>query len=270
MIAAPFWGEFGWECSLWAPWLRWMMQHYYSPFEGTKLMVLCRAGHEHLYEDFAAAVPCRVPDDIKVDCEQVWVNGVRLDKDYYRKFVRSELGRTITKKELLTPLHLQTTWRGNQPPHLGKRGQYHCYGGEPTLEGWIGIHARMCRTKQPERNWDIAKWTSLLEELKAQHVVAVGTEDAALCPPGAEDLRGLPLRDVCLALSRCQVAVGPSSGPLALAMLCGTDVIWWSPNVKDVLRFDNLWNPFEVRTLQLVDGWDPHPDDVEAACLKFL
>ena len=271
MIAAPFFGEFGWEVSLWVPWLRWQMQRHYPHQD---LTVLCQPGHEYLYEDFAKQIFKREPPGVvtAIDCQNCWIGGQRLHEDTYRNMVKTAQGvKQLPKRSVFTPYDLQTTWSNEQPPHLGKRGSFHCYG-KPNdkQEGWIAVHARGCPSKQPERNWPMAKWEKLLEELDAKHVVAIGTLDGSLRPPGAENLRGLPLRDVCDAVSRCQVIVGPSSGPLALAMLCGTPVVWWSPNDKDEPRFHKLWNPFGVREQQVARSWDPDPDEVEYACQRFL
>jgi hypothetical protein len=53
-------------------------------------------------------------------------------------------------------------------------------------------------------------------------------------------------------------------------MLCGTPVVWWSPNAKDPPRFENYWNPFKVKTVCASESWDPDPLEVEGACQEFL
>lgn len=271
MIAAPFFGEFGWEVSLWAPWLRWKMQRHHPHNE---LTVLCRPGHEYLYEDFAKQVFVRKPPGpvTSIDCQNCWVSGQRITHETYKSIAKAGLGRKqMPKGRIITPYDLQTTWETNEPPHLGRRGSYHAYGKRGNKhEGWVAVHVRACPFKQPERDWPMAKWEELIEALHIEHVIAVGSLDGSLRPPFAEDFRGRPLRDVCDALAWCQVIVGPSSGPLALAMLCGTPVVWWSPNIKDESRFDRLWNPFGVRQQKVENNWDPDPVEVEYACRKFL
>lgn len=48
-----------------------------------------------------------------------------------------------------------------------------------------------------------------------------------------------------------------------MALQCGTPVVWWSANAKDIVRFSKYWNPFQTQTQQVDDSWDPTPDQVE-------
>lgn len=263
-IAAPFFGEFGWEVSLWAPWLRWQMKQ----FTGRDLHVFCRAGHEYLYEDFAHQVYNRDrPEITKVDCQNAWINGERIRQITYVSMCQT-LGQKQKKKgSIFTPLDLQTTWHGNEPPHLGKRGIYHRYG-KPNGRIGIAIHARGS-SRNPERNWSAHKWDAIAGMTEG-NLCSVGHPAHSIHVRGTEDLRGLPLKALCELISCSQVVIGPSSGPLALAMLCNTPVVWWSPNSKDVPRFETLWNPFHVEQTKAADTWDPDVIEVEAACQKFL
>lgn len=267
MIAAPFLGEFGWEVSLWVPWLRHQMKHH---FQGRDITVMCRPGHEHLYEDFVDKAMTfemgKAPD--KVDCQNVWLDGHRLTKKDYLTIAAVALRKRLVPKDTLTPMDLRVHWSGDEPPYL-KRSEYVQYGSGEKQDGWVAVHARNSKTNA-DRNWPEHNWSNLMMELSAQHVIAVGSKEDALHPIGSEDLRGQPLREVCDAISRCQLIVGPSSGPLALAMLCGTAVVWWSPNEKDVHRFRIAWNPFGVEQRRAADYWNPEPIEVEAVCQRFL
>ncbi len=266
MIAAPFLGEFGWEVSLWVPWLRHQMQHHY---QGRDLTVLCRPGHQYLYEDFCEkAMTFEVAKQTKADCQNVWLDGHRLTKKDYLTMAAVALRQRLVPKDTITPHDLRVHWQGDNPPTL-RQSEYRPYGSREKQEGWIAVHARMSETN-PVRNWAWNAWDKLLSEFPVEHIIAVGTKEASHAPPDTEDLRGHSLREVCDAISRCQLIVGPSSGPLALAMLCCTPVVWWSGNLKDQPRFKNAWNPFNVPTIQVATSWDPDPLEVEAACQKFL
>lgn len=267
MIAAPFLGEFGWEVSLWVPWLRWMMSKHY---QGRDLTVICRAGHEYLYEDFTDKTftfAVGKPID-KVDCQNVWIEGHRLNKKDYQTMAAVTMQMKVTPRDTITPMDLQVHWSGDEPPHL-KQGEYRPYGSREKQEGWVAVHARLAGQNQG-RNWPSYKWGQLMSVIDPGHTISVGTKGAALHVEGTEDLRGLSLKEVCDAISRCQLIVGPSSGPLALAMLCGTPVVWWSPNPKDVSRFKKHWNPFHVEQSRASASWDPDVIEVEAACQGFL
>lgn len=269
MIAAPFLGEFGWEVSLWVPWLRWMMSKHY---QGRDLTVICRAGHEYLYEDFTdktMTFAVGKPID-KTDCQNVWIDGHRLTKEDYLTMTSVAMCQKSKRRsrDTITPMDLRVHWSGNEPPWL-KQAEYRPYGSREKQEGWVCIHARS-GLMNLERNWAWRQWDSLIQTMNPEHIIFVGTNDAASADARGEDLRGQPLKEVCDAISRCQFIVGPSSGPLALAMLCCTPVVWWSPNPKDVSRFDKHWNPFQVETVRVTESWDPDAIEVEAACQRFL
>jgi hypothetical protein len=279
LIAAPFLGEFGWHVSLWVPWLRYMMKEHYPSRE---LTVICKPGHEGLYADFAAKIiPYEADGITRVDCNLAWRHGVKVDTAWYKQMVGEAAKVSARKSELITPLDLQHTWHGNEPPSLGKRGVYHKYGiRHPDEHGFIpdvrhiAIHARACHDKQTNRNWSPANWEEFIEAVGpvSRHFAFVGSKEGAYCSShaNAEDMRGVSITELTNIISSCGQIIGPSSGPLALAMLCETPVTWWSPNLKDVPRFERLWNPFGVETVQAADSWQPTVDQVVEACRKFL
>ncbi len=256
IAAAPFLGEFGWEVAMWVPWLRWIRKntHRSSP----DFAVYCRPGHEHLYHDFATdIIGVKVDDITTVDCVSAWVKGVRLRKNDYEEIVRDYLSHHLglfKPSKIITPLELSYHWPSRGSPRL-LRSEHTTYGTpDEKQDGWIAIHARNCPDKSPERDWPLEKWCELIPQLGG-HVVAVGTQ--AHAPVGAEDLRGLPLKDVCLALSKCQMIIGPSSGPMHLANACGTPALWWSHNLKDCSRYKKWWNPWQRENRQVSKNWNP-------------
>jgi ADP-heptose:LPS heptosyltransferase len=172
-------------------------------------------------------------------------------------------------RDTITPMDLRVNWHGDAPPSL-KQGEYRPYGTGKKQDGWMCVHARQCPGKQPERDWPEFKWAQFLGEFDMEHVIVVGSKKGSMSFSGCEDLRGQPMLEVCDAISRCKFIVGPSSGPLALAMLCCTPVVWWSSNLKDQPRFQKAWNPFSVETIQVATHWEPDADEVEAACQRFL
>jgi hypothetical protein len=265
MIAAPFLGEFGWEVTLWVPWLRHQMLHSY---QGRDLTVLCRDGHQYLYEDFCDDILTFAvgrPID-KIDCQQVWIDGHRLTKKDYLTMAAVALRKRLVPKDTITPMDLRVNWVGDAPPVL-KQSEYRPYG-KPNGRIGIALHARASRIN-PDRNWSTFKWAALAETLGG-NLASVGHPDQSLHVEGTEDLRGVSLGALCDLMSCSHAVVGPSSGPLALAMLCGTPVVWWSANLKDQPRFKNAWNPFNVEEVQAAQTWDPDVIEVEASCQKFL
>ena len=257
IAAAPFAGEFGWCVAMWTPWLRWVRRHQHG---SERFVVYCHKGHEHLYQDFASdVIGIEIEDITAVDCVSAWVNGVRLRQRDYGELVLSHHREKKRPTKIITPLDLSYQWPTKGPPRL-LRSEHVTYGTpDDKQEGWIAIHARNCPDKSPERDWPIEKWMELVPKLGG-HVIAIGTR--AHAPVGTEDLRNLPLKDVCLALSKCEAIIGPSSGPLHLANACGTPAIWWSHNLKDCSRYKKWWNPWQRENRQVSKNWNPEVSTV--------
>ncbi len=270
IAAAPFLGEFGWEVAMWAPWLRWVRKNTYRA--NPEFGVYCRKGHEHLYHDFATdIIGIQVNDITAVDCVSAWVNGVRLRKRDYEEIVRDHLSHHLDlfkPRRIITPLELSYNWPAKGPPRL-LRSEHITYGTpKDKQDGWIAIHARNCPDKQPERDWPLEKWTELVSCLGDHHVIAIGTR--AHAPVGTEDLRNFSIKDDVLAISKCQVMVGPSSGPMPLANACGTSALWWSGNLKDISRYKKWWNPWGRKNRQVAQTWDPSVNQVLDVLQEFL
>lgn len=259
-IAAPFFGEFGWEVALWAPFLRARSEH-------EQMDVCCRLGHEHLYDDFAHTIyALPEPSGItKVDCQNVWHRGAKFVSSAMHAYLKDALvarrkGR-LAMSAIIDASAMPVSWDKGPPeiqPHWHKPLRL---AKNDKEKGWVAIHARDS-LRNKGRNWSSKAWTLLLGELDYEHLIVVGATDQSMKFPG-EDLRGRPLDEVCNALSRCEYIIGPSSGPMPLANYCGTRCVWWSPHPKDKDRYvSRTWNPFGIRNAQVATEWNPNPMDV--------
>ena len=268
MVAAPFYGEFGWEVALWVPWLRWQRRkvHRQCDFE-----VLCKIGHEVLYEDFATKVTgVKPPKGItKIDCQNVWVDGAQI-RDW-----PAEVSRLLRKKvgpaRVIHPQEMRVRW---DPVPTTRRFDYQPYGVQRMkVKGRVGLHIRRCHDKQPERNWDPLQVGKLLGMLTKKGLlksaVFFGTLDDAVGSVLGYDRRGAPLSELVEHMAECELVVGPSSGPLHLANLCGTPVVWWSGNAKDVPRYNKVWNPFKCLNEQASASWDPSVEEIVDAVARL-
>jgi len=140
---------------------------------------------------------------------------------------------------------------------------------KPELAFDIVIHAR-ARRHMSRNNWAYPKWVALVDRLRRAElkVVTIGLPDEAYGGLlGAEDKRGIPLCDVMDILASSKLAVGPSSGPLCLASLCGTPHLVWFGGKTYVgatmeERFNTLWNPLNTKCWPLRLGWQPSVDTV--------
>lgn len=261
MIAAPFLAEFGWEIAMWVPWLRFRA----TEFINSKMIVVCLKGHEALYEDFAdKVIPIATKNITSVDCQNVWVGGVKMRPVDYYGMLKDKLRRNIFMKNTLTPLDMPVNWPPKKPPRIPERQAVHraYLAADGRRRDTVLLHARACPDKQPERNWPIAKWRQLVEELGGPEPVSIGKPGQSLHVPGTKDARGLSLKEVIELMGHTKVVIGPSSGPLHLANHCNRPVIWWSANVKDVDRYGVAWNPFACENRCAKKSWNPDVKDV--------
>ncbi len=269
MIIAPFFAEFGWEVGMWIPWLLGQKEKF---FPNTPLNIICRKGHEALYEPLHRFRDSKIqgidaPLISSYDCNNVWVHGYgRVSRDYYHQLLVTFLRKKIGKKEFFCPLDLLFTPSPGGCP-VPRDAIYELYGESQEQDPRvIVIHARNCPDKQPERNWPAAKWDELLAALPASlNPIAVGSPPLSLLPKGAADARGESLEIQIRLMARAKMIVGPSSGPLHLANMCGTKAIWWSGNEKDVDRYTSSWNPFHVKNKNVSKSWDPEVSEVLSA-----
>lgn len=257
IVAAPFFGEFGWEVALWAPWLRWCKADL--PME--KMTVICRPGHEGLYTDFADKILVKEIATSKIDCNNAWVDGVRLRMPDYHRIAGDVTGESrIIQRNLRAPPNLPYVWT-NGPPCPSRQHLPHNYANGNQRGEVIVLHARACKDKQPDRNWSPLRWEILAEHLDAP-LVSIGTVRDALHVPGSEDLRGQSVADDIEILSEARLCIGPSSGPLHLANHCGVPVVWWSSHLKEVERYKTAWNPFNLKNLCAARSWNPQVEEV--------
>jgi hypothetical protein len=146
----------------------------------------------------------------------------------------------------------------------------------------IIVHARNKESHNPYYqiyNWPIERWNKVVEAL-CEHkltVAAIGTKNDALLPIGAVDMRGIDLCRLTDMLAASRLVVGPSSGPMHLASLCGVPrFVWaskqWSSAIGayDRERYMQKWNPFRTTCKVIDDDPNVQPDIVIAGVLNML
>lgn len=266
IVAGPWVGEFGWELMSWQGWLR--RQAKYD-----QVVVISRPGHYPIYHDFVPVLQfieyepkCygnmyepgpKVPgfdpilllkehDDVVVDAAQHY-------------------GGDIVRPSRFIPVSNQD---------FVKYGTY-----QTQLSCDVVIHARD-RSDTPKmhaRNWSRNKWVHLIDRLRDEglSVAAIGNRVQELDVDF--DYRGAHLDKVFDVLASARLAIGPSSGPMHLASLCGTPQLVWCENsrrsyVRDnVHRYKVAWNPLHTRVEVLTSGgFDPPPETVGDRVLAML
>jgi hypothetical protein len=259
LIAGPWVGELGWELLSWQGFLRKAAANY------DDIVVSTYEGHEPLYRDFCSTF---FPHNLKGDRDCLRLHGY--DRAAYDalKAVLSSL-----KGDFLCPVAAVPK----------ERQQFITYGFSNQVpvqdRADVLIHARHRSNRNPSHNWPEEKWKILCEALwqAGVKVAAVGTSLESLCPSGTFDKRNIPMHELMNMMAAAKVVVGPSSGPMHLASLCGAPhVVWTDTRVQPSIgatnkeRYEKLWNPLKTPCTVLDMGWQPLVEPVLAAVLDLL
>ena len=260
LIAGPWLGEFGWELFAWHGYIRALAEEF------DETICITRKNSKNLYTDFADKVleydsNVGVPDMFFMP--NVQINGILLN--------------SILKENNIDISDKNVTWlparKIGQPPmthfseaftfgNLKIKPKYVIFGNKSGKYDYI-FHIRR-RPLREEDNWDMEKWSKLLELLvkNGEKVACIGTKNASGHIEGTTDLRNMPMSDTIEALSGARCCFGSSSGPMHLASLCGTPHVVWSIMYNHV-RYTKNWNPHETPVLFLGDhAWHPEPEYV--------
>jgi ADP-heptose:LPS heptosyltransferase len=126
-----------------------------------------------------------------------------------------------------------------------------------------------------DRNWSPERWEALIALLRAEgyRLGCLGLRTATLQVPGNEgdflDLRDRPLSETLDIIASAKAVIGPSSGPMHLASLCGTPHVVWTDNRSYARgrsnrdKYESWWNPLKT-PVKVLDayGFDPPPEIV--------
>ncbi len=256
LFAGPWVGEFGWELMQWQGFVRKLSRSY------RETTVCCPEGHEALYADFAAAVhPHRLRGIAECNALRDIGNPEELERI---------LALVPPDCDHLKPLGYQPFSRqefirfGTQSPELAVDLLFH-----PRGRGFGA-----------ERNWSAERWQVLLGLLRSQgyKLGCLGVSSATLPLAGDFlDLRDRPLSETLDSIASARAVIGPSSGPMHLASLCGTPHLVWTDRGRHARgrtnreKYEAWWNPLSTRTVVLdVHGFDPPPEAVAEAVESLL
>jgi len=232
LLAGPFVGEFGYELFAFQGHVRAMSRDFDST------IVYSRQESRHLYDDFVNKF---VPVDVgsyncdRFDCisggkvhEPMWPDGI------VTNFRVSNKGKTMAQLKALDR---------HVPPEYVKYGS-------GKHNGYVVVHARAIsegNAHKRSRNWSGENWCSLVSMLlnEGHNLVCVGSKQQSIALDGCQDLRGIELHKLCDILSGADCILGPSSGPMHLATLCGCPQLVWSYS-RNRMRYEQEWNPFST------------------------
>lgn len=250
LLAGPWVGEFGWELFCWQAHVRRLAQDY------KETHVISRPGHGILYADFATKFYEFDPKS--------WMTNMNLCDNMQAS--PNDLISSIEYDEYLSGHYFMDisydgkNYRDNKG-HFNAQVFHKYTGDEQLFDGTVKpydllLHPRNKPTGA-DRNWDHRRWQQLVNELKGDYTMAVIGNEQAFRIDGADDLRGISLHSLVKHINACGMVVGPSSGPMHLASLCGKRHLVWTPEFNRI-RYETWWNPFNTEAILFTDGgWHP-------------
>jgi len=266
LFAGPWVGEFGWELFCWQGHLRYLRPNY------KKIIVSCREGHEVIYEDFADEIL-----SVNISCEETDMWNCR---NYKAPTFQEVFKRRLLKNEKWIPPNIPIVRYDHRhildekPLFKNFKNQKYFKYGDKSKNYDIVWHARETdKSKTGYRNWPLAKWNELASFYKDKKTATIGTQNSSFMV-GGEDLRGISLKKLANVLSSSTLIVGPSSGPIHFASLCGCNQISWygDPyNDQNKIRFEKDWNPFGTKVKIIrKDNWDVNVSHIRSLIDSIL
>lgn len=252
LIAGPYIGELGWEIMCWQGYVRRMAKRF------KRVIVICRTGHEALYQDFATNFFPYNPQGEETD---MWKN--RSEPAHIPWQVTKQVVETLCQGESTYVLPGDTyrarwwdseSWNQQQDfvPY------YTCFG-KRSWQVDVVLHVRhTAKCNTAFRNWPRQHAQQIADYYikRGLRVACVGLTGSALTVDGAVDLRDQSIQSIIEMMSEAQILVGPQSGPAHLATLCGLPCVCWQTKLEHATRMKTRWNPFNVQVEAL-----PAPTD---------
>ena len=233
-----------------------------------RVVVVCRPGHEVLYRDFAHEVQ-PYPYQIGHDTVVAKCRGFQ-----FHETVTPQPGDERILPQTILAYYRRGLPLAEQPSEF--RDQRFVKLGTRHPDGCdLLVHARSTRKQGSEhRNWSLDKWARFMSHFIDLRIGSIGSPEGAWYVPGTADLRTHSLEESCNHLASACVLVGPSSGPIPLAALCGCPHVTWfglNKSARDAVRYKECWNPFGTPCEVLYrPRWDPDVEWVVAATRRLL
>lgn len=255
LYAGPWAGEFGWELCWWIPLIRHCSQFY------ERTVVAAPGSSQHLYEFADDFIPLKTDGGREFHKGELVGKPPVIQADHHLEpsevFARDRRGMPWAKQRSARKA-MPKKWRFLAPSVPMKIADVLC-AFRPIKHG---------ETEKVLKHYPFELCGQLVAALlsKGLSVACYGGTDNYFVP-GTVDLRGAPLEEQCAALAAAGCAVGPSSGTIHLASLCGCPhVTWFTPRTHPDLhlRYESRWNPFGTAVAFLRQPL-PFPEDIAEA-----
>lgn len=258
-LAGPWVGEFGWELFCWQGYLRSLSDN------GEKIIVVSRKTSRFLYDDFCYKFIDFDPMGTKMDAYKC----IDMKDDFSFIMGNNKFNQYIDPRER------RVFYSGDE--NLCKNfyaQKFIKYGVKGVVSGYdVILHARntqKCGTFF--RNWKREKWNELVSLLKRRglSIASIGRLDDAMYIEGTHSLIGCDLKELSNVMANSRLIIGPSSGPMHYASLCGLPQVVWSES-KNKKKYLKEWNPFKTSvSFYDEESWDPKVTTVYDLIEKML
>lgn len=257
LIAGPCVSELGWELMEWQGYVR----HQAKGIPRSRVVISTTRGLEGLYSDFCENF---VPHKLLCDRDGHRPRGGKIhNPDEHTRVIgalKNYEERWKAEGYAVTWLH---SW-GKRAAKINSRTPqtWYQYGiSEKDAPYKLVVHARDRKTHAPFTgdNYPQSAWDRLIERLclsgtiNPHEIVAIGSTDASLLPRGVKDARDQPISIVTNLIASSHMVIGPSSGPMHLAALCGIPhVVWATDRFQSLIgggnkaRYERDWNPLRT------------------------
>ena len=270
LLAGPWVGELGYELFCWQAYVRKLSRQF------EKTIVIGRPGHKYLYEDFCQEYIEFDPRSFKTRRHRCFEFDPEIDIGKEQTEI-SLCGADEIIKNTYHTFHLAGNFdvgyiEGGKEKHKDAflyEQEFYKYDFKDGKSFDVIFH---CRNKSTgsNRNWDINNWEMLYQSLpKTLNIACIGNKEATYIN-GTTDLRGIEIKKLVGVLNNSKLIVGPSSGPMHLASLCGMTHLVWSVEYNRK-RYEKDWNPFKTKTIFYSEGgWNPDPSKLANFIIKLL
>lgn len=269
LLIGPFIGEFGHELFSWQAYMR----EYAKSFN--HVVVSTRKEYIYLYEDFADEFLEVDPRSFTADTFNILEHIEENDK--MCKKIHSTYN--INKKYTVISPNLDDKCATTIKKLQEMKSSYIMYGTKKEKSKYDIIfhprnfskfNGRFANIKK-SRDWGLDKWNDLGKRIldKGYKVGTIGLSSSAFYVEGSDDLRDTNLKDLADILHNTKCILGPSSGPMHFATLCGCPQLVWShPCNKQ--RYLKIWNPFNIKVkFHDADSWNPSVNTIMSLVEKF-
>lgn len=258
LLAGPWIGEFGWELFCWQGYVRELSKNY------DKTIVISRPGNSALYEDFCDEYIDFNPKSFKTD---FWMCSESVD---FTDLISNIEHDDYFGGNFDIGYRCLSDGRSIDTKGIFKTQKFVKYSKETNYDGYDVIFHCRNKTTGNQRNWDFEQWVNLKNILPSELKIACIGNNEAFKIDGCDDLRGIELSDLIGVMNKSKLIIGPSSGPMHLASLCGLKHLVWSSEHNRV-RYLTDWNPFNTEVIfYSKEEWNPNPNNIYNIILKEI